>query len=90
MDKDILGTAISSAIDTATAGMETTDPNYKSAVWKAVAEQVINHLKNFMEITVEVPSTNNIGIIVSGTATVTSQGTNEPVDINVTGPTKIK
>lgn len=70
MNSLTLGTAIKNRIKTIT--LPPGDPNYDAAVWQAVADEIILHLKNNMEI----KGTPNTGIIVSGTATVTDQGKN--------------
>lgn len=74
MNKDTLGLSIKSKVDAALVGKQTTDPDYAETMYKAMADAIIDHIKNFMEITV--PQSANSGIVVSGTATVTSQGIN--------------
>jgi hypothetical protein len=69
MDKDTLGTAIKVALDP----LDVNSPTYSTDVWKAVSNEIINHIKTFMEISI--PANPNTGIVVSPPSAVTSQGT---------------
>lgn len=74
MNKDTLGLSIKSKVDAALAGKKPDDPDYAETMYKAMADAIIDHIKNFMEVTV--PQSANSGITVVGSASVGSQGTN--------------
>lgn len=71
MNKDTLGLSIKSKVDTALSGKSPNDPDYAETMYKAMADAIIDHIKNFMEITV--PQSANSGIVAPG---ITSQGIN--------------
>lgn len=48
--------------------------DYSYQIWLLVSTEIINHIKQKIEITI--PQTQNQGIIVTGQATVTNQGIN--------------
>lgn len=74
MNKDTLGLSIKSKVDAALVGKQTTDADYAESMYTAMADAIIDHIKNFMEVTV--PQSANSGITVVGSASVGSQGIN--------------
>lgn len=94
LNENALGSAIVTALDTIMANYSDPSSNIpamKQEIWRAISKEFLDHIKNNLEITVNVPSSNNNTDIVTaaavqGVPTVfTSYGTNPAITINVKG-----
>lgn len=69
MNGDTLGIAIEAAVKP----LDPNSPTYAVDTWKAVANEIVSHIKNMMEISI--PANPNTGISVAPPSSVITQGT---------------